>query len=182
MAEAAKLQEQQRLAEAAKLQEQQRLAEAAQLQEQWQRLAEGRETAGTTAEVGCRNSSGWRGRETGTMEARLRPRRRKLEQWQAAKAAKLEQWKAAKAAKLQGQQRLAQAAQLEQWQAAKAAKLEQWKAAKAAQLLAKIQRILAKIEQKLITHADNPKAVDQLNRQKVELLAKQDKIQENQSI
>jgi predicted glycosyltransferase len=77
---------------------------------------------------------------------------------------------------------LAKAAKREQKQLAKAAKQERKQLAKAAKLSAKIQRILAKIEQKLITHADNPKAVDQLNRKKIELLVKRDKIQENLSI
>jgi hypothetical protein len=88
----------------------------------------------------------------------------------------------AEAAKPQEQQQLAKAAKREQQQLAKAAKQERKQLAKAAKLSAKIQRILAKIEQKLITHADNPKAVDLLNRKKVELLVKRDKIQENLSI
>jgi hypothetical protein len=53
---------------------------------------------------------------------------------------------------------------------------------KARKKLAKIERILAKIERKLIAYADNPKAVNRLNRKKVKLLAKQDKIQEKYSI
>jgi hypothetical protein len=193
LAEAAQLQEEQRLAEAAQLQEEQRLAEVAQLQEE-QRLAEVAQLQEQQRLAKAAKLEQWKAAKAA-----------KLEQWKAAKAAKLEQWKAAKAAQLQQQQQLAEAAQLqgpqqlakaakleqwkaakaaklEQWKAAKAAQLEQWKAAKAAQLLAKIQRILAKIEQKLITYADNPKVMDQLNRQKVELLAKQDKIQENQPI
>jgi hypothetical protein len=193
LAEAVQLQEEQRLAEAAQLQEEQRLAEVAQLQEE-QRLAEVAQLQEQQRLAKAAKLEQWKAAKAA-----------KLEQWKAAKAAKLEQWKAAKAAQLQQQQQLAEAAQLqgpqqlakaakleqwkaakaaklEQWKAAKAAQLEQWKAAKAAQLLAKIQRILAKIEQKLITYADNPKVMDQLNRQKVELLAKQDKIQENQPI
>jgi hypothetical protein len=104
-------------------------------------------------------------------------------QQQLAEAARLaEEQRLAEAAKPQEQQQLAKAAKREQQQLAKAAKQERKQLAKAAKLSAKIQRILAKIEQKLITHADNPKAVDQLNRKKIELLVKRDKIQENLSI
>jgi lysophospholipase L1-like esterase len=48
--------------------------------------------------------------------------------------------------------------------------------------LAKIQQKLAKIEQKLVTHANNPKKVSRLNRKKAKLWAKRDSIQKKYSI
>jgi hypothetical protein len=49
-------------------------------------------------------------------------------------------------------------------------------------VLAKIQSQIEKIEQMLVNSADNPTKVVDLNRKKEQLLAKLDKIQENQSI
>ena len=140
LAEAAKLQEQQRLAEAAKLREQQQLAEAA--QQKQQQLAEA---------------------------AQLREQQQLAEaaqqkQQQLAEAAQQKHQQLAEAAQQQEQQRLAKAAKQEQQQLAKAAKQERKQLAKAEKLLAKIQKALAKSEQKLVTHADDPKAVSRLNK------------------
>jgi len=142
------------LAEAAKLQEQQQLAEAAKLAEQ-QQLAEA---------------------------AKLQ------EQQQLAEAAKLEQYRVAKAEKLlaeavkQKQQQLAKAAKLDQQRVAKAAKLEQYRVAKAAKQLAKIQKVLANIEQSLAQYANKPKVVAHLNKKKEKYSVVLAKIQEKYSI
>jgi hypothetical protein len=139
LAEAAKLQEQQRLAEAAKLREQQQLAEAA--QQKQQQLAEAAQQK----------------------QQQLAEAAQQKHQQLAEAAQQQEQQRLAKAAK-QEQQQLAKAAKQEQQQLAKAAKQERKQLAKAEKLLAKIQKALAKSEQKLVTHADDPKAVSRLNK------------------
>ena len=116
-------------------------------------------------------------------EQRVAVAARLAEQQRVAEAARLaEQQRVVEAARLQEQQRLAKVEKLERKKLAQAAKQERKQLAKAKKLLDKIQKGLAKIEQKLATHADNPKVVSHLSRNKVKLLAKRDEIQKNYSI